>query len=339
MSQLSKHAPHIVFLTWVEHRRTNEIARHLGVQLLSLSTDKRGLSRYAYLTFRTIRALYSSRPRVVIVQSPSIVLAALALAMRRLLRYAVVIDAHNEAVEPYLHPSKVVRVITYWALRAADLVVVSNQALVRKVEERGGRAIVLPDRVPTPPRLSTKQDASSDFRVAVIATFAGDEPIDAVIEAARRIGPSILFSITGNASRLTPEIRASLPSNVTLTGFLPEVEYWELLADSHLVMDLTTMPDCLVCGAYEGLAVGKPLVLSDNEASRELFQDAALFTDNTLESLTETLERGFHQYGVLADKLPAARERIIRHWHICANELVAALERLSCKRKPKMLNE
>ena len=321
-----------LFLTWFDHRRTREIAGHLRMPMLVLSTPRRGLRRYLELAWRTFGELRRARPRLLMVQSPSLVLSLLALALRPWLRYALVVDAHNEAVEPYLHRHLVIRWLTYWVLREADLVVVSNPALATRVESRGGRAHSLPDRIPRPGAGAT-QPAPEGFNVVLICTYAGDEPVDAVIESARR-SPGVRFTITGDSSRLPETQRASLPPNVRLTGFLPDEEYWRVLATSDIVMDLTTMEDCLVCGAYEGLAAGKPLLLSNNRASMELFHDAALFTDNSVESLVQAVETARRQYPSLLERLPGARARIDAAWASAAAALVSRLQRLAASRRP-----
>jgi glycosyltransferase involved in cell wall biosynthesis len=322
-----------VFLTWIDHRRTTEIAQHLGMKKLVLTTPRRGIARYLALTGRTISALRRARPRLLVVQSPSLVLSLLALALRPFLRYALVVDAHNEAVEPYLHPGALICALTYLVLRRADLVIVSNPALVTRVELRGGRALSLPDRIPASHAHSVTAKTEPGFHIVVISTFADDEPIEKVIESARAAGDGIRYAITGNPARLPARVRDSLPANVRLTGFLPEEDYWSLLATSEVIMDLTTMDDCLVCGAYEGIAVGKPLVLSNNRASVELFHDAALFTDNSVESLARVARQAANEYPELLARLPGARERIDRLWTHSAKELVARMQELAAQRR------
>ena len=51
--------------------------------------------------------------------------------------------------------------------------------------------------------------------------------------------------------------------------------------------------DCLVCGAYEALAAGKPLVLSRTRALRDYFGTAALLTDNTIDGIAASVERAY----------------------------------------------
>ena len=82
-----------------------------------------------------------------------------------------------------------------------------------------------------------------------------------------------------------------MPRNVRFTGFLAEQDYWDLLRGADGIIDLTLKPNCLVCGAYEALAVGRPMLLSDNAASMELFGDGATYTDNTPQGIRSAVER------------------------------------------------
>jgi glycosyltransferase involved in cell wall biosynthesis len=207
---------------------------------------------------------------VLVVQSPSLVLALFALLIRPFFSMRVVIDAHNESVTPFLHSSPLMRWLTRLQLRAANLVIVTNAELVERVREVGGTAVVLTDAIPEPPQAAAIDNAGTAFRVVIISSFAADEPIEALLRAAARCG-DVQFYMTGNPARLSPALRAQVPPNLTLTGFLKESRYWGMLQSCDAVLDLTLMPDCLVCGAYEAIALGKPLILSNNRASLTTF--------------------------------------------------------------------
>ena len=67
-----------------------------------------------------------------------------------------------------------------------------------------------------------------------------------------------------------------------------------MLARATVICDLTLKPDCLVCGAYEALAVGKPMVLSDNPPTRDLFGPAAVVTGDAPEAIAAALRAASH---------------------------------------------
>lgn len=314
-----------LFITWIEHRRTRHLCERLDLPLVELISRKRGIRRYLELAARTISTLVRHRPEVLLVQSPSIVLALLALTLRPFFRYKLIVDAHNEAVEPYLHQSIYVRKITSLLLRRADITLVSNSQLSKTVRESGGTALVLPDAIPRPPAFP-KIELSGQFRVVLISTFAGDEPIEAVFDAMRATGVGIHLYVTGNFNKLSQETRNSLPSNITLTGFLAEEEYWATLASCDAVMDLTTMPNCLVCGAYEAIALSKPLLLSRNDASVELFGPFAVFTENDAISIGNALRTLHENNASILESYDRSRIEFERKWKDQVTELLLGMK-------------
>lgn len=313
------------FLTWIEHRRTRSLCEQLGIELAEIVTARRGLARYAELIPRTLAWLWRCRPSVLLVQSPSMVLAALTVLLRPLIGYRLVFDAHNEAVQPYVHPSASVVALARWLMRKADHVIVTNPGLATTVTQCGGKPVILPDPLPEPPGV-TPRPLPGDFRVAVISTFAPDEPFEAVIAAARRIGEDVRLYVTGNPDKLSPETRAAMPGNMTLTGFLSEPDYWSLLASCDAVMDLTTMENCLVCGAYEAIAVGRPVLLSDNAASVATFAGFGEFTSNEPEAIAAALQRLRARCADLTAELPARRREFLQRWQAQAQVLRNIIE-------------
>jgi glycosyltransferase involved in cell wall biosynthesis len=276
-------------ITWFPHRRTENICARFGWPYVVLETSSRGLLRYIRLAPRTIIAVARSRPAILVVQNPSLVLAVLTTLLRPFFAFKLVVDAHNEAVQPYLSTSTVLRWLSKQCLRRADVTIVTNTALAEHVVRAGGRPFVLPDPLPQPPPIDADDQVRAKLEVVVVSTFASDEPLEEILAAARQMTGVARFSVTGNLSRLPTGLRNQAPPNVVFTGFLPEQAYWTLLRHCDVVMDLTKMPDCLVCGAYEAIAVKKPVVLTDSEAARTWFGDAATYVGNDARQIGEAL--------------------------------------------------
>jgi glycosyltransferase involved in cell wall biosynthesis len=191
-----------------------------------------------------------------------------------------------------------------------------------------------------PPGLPARTARVAAPDVAVVATFWPDEPIAAIMEAAAAL-PDVRFAISGPVARFR-ETGAAVPSNVRLTGFLPDPAYWSLLAQAAVILDLTLKSDCLVCGAYEGLALAKPLVLSDNPASRELFGPAAVLTGSSPEAIASALRKALAEREQLAANARALRETFRTRWSaqadaawdgILAGALAAARSRARLARR------
>jgi glycosyltransferase involved in cell wall biosynthesis len=310
-------------LTWFEHRRTRELCAGLGFELVVLDTDLRGPLRYLTLSARTLVLLTRRRPRVLLVQNPSLILAAFAALVRGVLSYRLIVDAHNEAVVPFINRQRWVGWLSRWVLRKADLTIVTNRQLGDVVERCGGRPFTLADRVPSPPAVPARA-LHGEFRLVLVATFAPDEPVAEVLDAVR--GADLELYVTGNHHKLDQTIAARVPPNVRFTGFLDELDYWSLLRSADAIVDLTLMDDCLVCGAYEALALGKPMLLSNNAASVELFGECAVFTNNTAADIRSALEHLKRERGRLQAAAERRRSELAEQWIGSARKLRDVLD-------------
>ena len=311
----------LLALTWMDQRRTQELCAALGVELAVLKTPQRGALRYLVLSARTVALLVRRRVDVVLVQNPSLVLAVLCVLLRPLLGFRLVVDAHNEAVTPYINRQRWVKWLSAWVIRRSDLTIVSNRQLAHLVDAIGGSSLSLPDPIPVPPAPGAACVLPPAFNVVLIATHARDEPIAEVFEAVR--GLDLQLHVTGNPRHLDPRVAAAVPANVRLTGFLPDQDYWGLLRSADGIIDLTLMDHCLVSGAYEALALGKAMLLSDNAACRELFGDAACYTNNATADIRRAILELRSRHEQLELAAQGKRAELARRWETTARDLMA----------------
>jgi glycosyltransferase involved in cell wall biosynthesis len=318
-----------MFLTWERHQRTRSLVARLGLTLREVVVSGPRYRRYWGQIAGTLRHLRRERPRLVILQNPSLVLNVLVLCWRALTRakFTLVMDAHNEAVEPVIVTFKLWRAMAAWAVRSVDFTIVTNRFLAEKVVQLGGRPLVLPDPVPavTP---SAAQTLAPDepLRLLVIATYAKDEPIAEILEAARAVQGQIEFHFTGNFRKLPESMRASAPPNVKFLGFLAESDYWEHMRNAHAVLDFTLMEDCLVCGAYEAVAVGRPMLLSDTRALKDYFRLGALYSAAEPGAIAAAVARLRTEYGQLNELIVELRTLLQAEWSAQAAAVVAQLK-------------
>jgi hypothetical protein len=81
------------------------------------------------------------------------------------------------------------------------------------------------------------------------------------------------------------------------------------------VLDLTLKPNCLVCGAYESLALLRPMVLTGNPATVDLFGKVAVTTnDHDARAIAECLQRARAQLSELNDSVMNERPRFEQRW-------------------------
>lgn len=278
-----------IWLTWEIQRRNKSLSRSLGAELYELSYEGHRLSRYINLTAKTLRILSDAKPDVVFAQNPSIVLAFLVVLYGKIKKSKckVIIDCHNVGV----YPGRL-QGLARWIAKNADACIVTNGTLANAVDSWGGRALIMPD--PLPELIQASPIELNSPSVLFICSWADDEPIEEVISAASMLLNKSIpahFYITGKPKLDLYPSANNLPENTKLTGYLSEQDFDSYLECCDIVLDLTTRDECMVCGAYEGVAAGKPMLLSNNNATAQYFTKGVELTNNSAEDIATKLAR------------------------------------------------
>ncbi len=195
----------------------------------------------------------------------------------------------------------------------------------RLFESWGARALVLGD---TPIQIQSDRTAivpsPGQFNVTVISTFAPDEPVDLVSEAARRL-PQVCCYILGDTALADKRLLNSAPDNVTFPGYLKGDAYWNRLGSSQAIVTLTTNQDSLVAGGLDGMYLGKPLILSRQPVLVDYFSKGAVFVDHTIESIVLGIQQALeHQKTLAVASSELAGEKRAR-WERIFNEFLRML--------------
>jgi glycosyltransferase involved in cell wall biosynthesis len=272
----------MAFVSWIAHsRRSQLIADKFGMRLYLVHALKRrpwlAPLRYLLQSLQTLRLLFRDRPRVVFVQNPPIFAALMVYLYARLTGARYVIDAHTTALlAPVWRWS--------WPLhgflsRRAVTTLVTNEHLRRRVSGWGAPTFIVAD-IPAVFPPGRPYPVAAAFNVAVINTFAPDEPLAEVLQAAAAL-PDVRFYITGDPIRARKLLLREPPANVTFTGFLPDDDYIGMLRAVQAILVLTTRDHTMQRGACEAVALGKPIITSDWPLLREYFHQGTLHVDNT----------------------------------------------------------
>ncbi len=318
----------VALLTWERHRRTRGIAAEFSLVLRELTTPQGGFARYSRLIPQTFSFLVSYRAPVIVVQNPSIVLAAMVVAFGRLTgRWKVAVDAHNVAIEQLKASGWLLRLVARALVRYADVTIVTNAPLAAIVKRHRGNPIVLPDCLPQPDlrQLPEPKHDPTSTAVTVISTFAADEPIEEILSAAEALGACYRFVFTGRPDGWRKTFRGRIPPNVEFSGFVPDADYWKLLASSDVIVDISTRRHCLVCGAYEALAIGRPIVLTDDPSTRQLFTSIAVFAEPESQSIASAIDQARIQHSRISAGSDAARTAYLKVWSERAHNLTQEL--------------
>lgn len=287
--------------------RNRSLSARLGAELHIVTSRRRRLPRYVACSWRSLQIVWKHRPSVVIAQNPSIVLACLMLSLKPIFRYALAIDAHYVGV---VAPggSPLLQKVLDFCNRRANLVIVTNEAHKGLVEALGGRALVCEDPLPRITRYAGAT-AGSSKDVLFICSFDLDEPYAEVFRAAGLLQrEGFVFSVSGNFKRVGID-PADWP-HVRFMGYVPADDFYGRLARSQVVVDLTTYDHCLVCGAYEAMALEKPLVTSKTQTLQAYFGGVAVFVDHSPMAIAEGVRRAYETRDDLRRRIREWRERV-----------------------------
>jgi glycosyltransferase involved in cell wall biosynthesis len=310
-----------LFIVWGDHsRRAETLATELDVQVCfvyELRLKGRWLTPLRYLVqcWKTWRLLERERPEVVLVQSPPI-FAPLVVSLWCELQRKTCPSGCRISYAIDCHPSTFFSRKWRWALpllrflsRRAVVTLSSNMEAQNILQRWKVRGFFLADTVPSlVPPVGTI-GSEGEARVAVISTFADEEPLAEVFAAARLL-PQVTFYVTGNPRRTLARLLAQKPENVSLTGFLRGGAYTALLKNVHGLVILTNQPKDLSCAAYEAVAMAKPAVVSERSENKRWFTRGFVYVNNTPEAIAEGVKKMLKEQMMLVPEVIAMRSEL-----------------------------
>ncbi|BCS33204.1 hypothetical protein TBR22_A24310 [Luteitalea sp. TBR-22] len=321
----------VTYVSWAEScSRSDHTARELGGRSFMIYRPEYGsrastiLLKYLGQWRETAAVLRRERPEAVFVMTPPLFasLPAFLYAWRRGAR--VVLDAHSAA---FMHPRwRHLQWLQRLLCRRAATTLVHNAHIADLVREAGAHATLVPDVPVVYPAIDPFARPAA-FTVVAVCSFNYDEPIAEMLQAAALL-PDVRFFMTGNPKHLSADLKARVPANVTLTGFVTTEAFGGLLTGADVVMTLTTRDHTMLRGAYEAIYQGTPVIVSDWPILREFFAEGACHVDNTPEAIAAAI--GEVQGNLAAFRAGAQRLRA-RKLEAWASTRQAILDRLGVR--------
>jgi glycosyltransferase involved in cell wall biosynthesis len=320
----------MAFIAWVrEDSRAGSIARSMGGEsqvFYDLRIHRKWLVPLRYLLsgLRTVGYLTARRPRAVIVQAPPVPAAAIVWLWARLSGRSIVIDSHPASFGTEgVRADRVMRPLLAWLAPRVAACIVTTPDLGAQIERWGGRPLVVHE-APMPWSGEMRpHDCSEERRVLFVCTFAPDEPVMEMLEAARQL-PDVAFQFTGDTRRLPLEARRAAPDNVEWVGYLGTSRYVAALSAADVVVTLTKRAESVARSAHEAVDALRPVVLSDWPHMRELFP-YAVFVENAPAEIAAGIEDALRRCGKLSASALEARAAQHRRWEEQLAGLRAAL--------------
>jgi hypothetical protein len=308
-----------IFLVWKRYcARSHNLANHFDAKIVPISPFSsdgkviKTLLRYFISFIQTVVVLNRERADIIfsLNQPPPLILAI--YLYTRLFGGKYVLDSHsapfNNPILAWLRPF-----YRYFACKAL-FNINTNAHHKHLIESWGGRSYIISD-VPIDFGQDYPKKQVQEKSIAVVVSFMFDEPIKEIWEAARRL-PDVSFYVTGNYHKCSNLLLKKIPDNIRLQGFLPRDDYLGLLISVKGVMSLTTRDYTMQMGAYEALSLAQPIITSHWEILRTSFGDAAVYVNNTPESIAGGIRELFQNYDKYSNA--AARQKRTRREHFDA---------------------
>jgi glycosyltransferase involved in cell wall biosynthesis len=292
---MSRRTGSVLVLAWTNRPgRALDLAESLGGEAVVVYPRTPGFLRhpfstalrYALSTVITVSTLVRLRPSAVVVTNPPLVPPLVVAVWSTLTRRPFLLDSHPSAFGAKGRWVVArLQLVHRWLARAAEGVLVTTDERAAEVDGWGARGVVVHEAPAVFP--AGRRDGTPV--VLFVGVFAPDEPVDAVVEAARLL-PGGRFQVTGDIDRAPVGLVAGAPSNVAFVGYLGADDYRRCVADATVVLTLTTEPSSVMRSAYEAVYARVPLVTTGTPALRQLFPHA-VFCDNTADSIRDAVER------------------------------------------------
>jgi glycosyltransferase involved in cell wall biosynthesis len=254
--------------------------------------------KYPPMWIKTWRVLFKQHPSAVLVINTPVFAPLCVYIYCLLVRIPFAMNVHGHTLSGRKWGWS--RPLQHFLAKKAAVNLVGTTEYKQIFESWGAKVLFLEDPpVEVPPGNRDFVVKPGEFRVTVVSTFAGDEPLDLVLEAARRL-PEVDFFILGDTTLARKEILENASQNVVFPGYLKGNDYWQQLFSSQAILTLTTNPVSLVSGGTEGMYVGKPLILSRQPALVEYFTKGTVFVDHTVDSIVEGVQQAREHQSVLS---------------------------------------
>jgi glycosyltransferase involved in cell wall biosynthesis len=316
-----------LFIGWAPHnRRSQLLAEKVGAELHMLNRLKHRSPwhaplKYPWLALDTWQLLARTQPDVVFIQNPPPLLPFVVWLFSLWRPLSLVLDHHTAA---FRRAWQFMLPIQQMLARRAVLNIVTNDRWKTLIESWGGEVLILDD-VPAQFPQGTPFSVKGKANIAVVSTFAPDEPLEAVVTAAAGL-KEVHFYVTGDSRRASKSLLAKTPDNVTYTGFLPDTDYFGLLRSVNAIMVLTTRDHTNQRGGCEAVWLGQPLITSDWPILKTLFHCGTVHVPNSVDGIKAGVIRALAYGPQLTQEMHQLQLLRQTAWQLVSKKLETSLE-------------
>ncbi|MEN3045608.1 MAG: glycosyltransferase [Candidatus Hydrothermales bacterium] len=305
-----------VFISWTygASRRTDSLAQHIGFKIFRFSLFPRkpllAIVKYPIQFFATFYFLLKKRPKIVAIEFCTPIVGILGYIYKLLFKKPYIIDLHSGPIVSkkwlFLRP------FTNLILSKSDAVILHEETIQKKIQLKKNQRYFILNDPPIPVEgfsVGNSKTVTGKEYFVFPASGDSDEPIDEIIKTANLIG-NFNFLITGNVRRT----HKNMPKNLIFTGYLSHSEYYSVIKNAKAIISLTKWEYTLTCSSLEGLVFEKPVIVSNKEALKNFFKNAAIYVENRCESIVEGIKKLNLNYSYYSDEVKKLKREYVLKW-------------------------
>ena len=258
--------------------------------------------RYLLLALRTFRVIIRARPDGVFAQNPPIFCPLVILAIRRLMKFRLIVDHHavwsiKSIREPVLYQT--IAALERTVVKRADANITPNENWTSQFRAMGARNAFtyhdfLRKQTKTSRTVTSLDSLLPPHRFIVIAAHGGhpEELLEEEVAAVTGLDGYVLV-ITGRNEKIGHRLaRLELPKNVVYAGYLDQPDYEALKRKADAALSLSKEPNTVPHAIHEFLSYGIPTVVLKDDLLRSIFNGGIVEADDLHpESIRESLRR------------------------------------------------
>ena len=305
-----------VFIVWRNFQRRPEVlAPRLGTQLVyfrcswSEHSFFHKVLSYIVNALSTAFFLLKNRPSVVFIQLAPTPLLYIAWIYALIFKSQIVSDCHNSMIQGEWINWPFARIFL-----SKTIVLVHNKFILAEATKKlNFEPLVLRDGFET---------INAEYSLEILDKFglqpgsyvimpwglASDEPLLEALSAARQM-PEKRFVITWHLERIPSAVRANMPDNVVLTGYLDNSDFTAIFANAGVALVLTKREGTQLSGMAEAISFKVPAVISNLQTTKGLYGNAACYVDNEAFSIARGIKEAFQRCDELKANMVLLQEQ------------------------------
>jgi len=317
----------IILISWTKYsRHTDLLGKAINAEIFFI--DKffhfRGILWYLLFPFdyflkscKTFLIIKKTKPDFVFIQNPPSLAPIVLIIIKKFKNFKAVFDSHNAAFEkPWIS------IPGYrWALIHADLVIIHNSQLYKNLIKidffKKVKFKILNSKL-TDFSDYKKQENNKPY-ILIVTTFAGDEPMDELLEGIRKfnIGNNnkIKFKITGNYNKREDLYKTYYSDeNIEFLGFVSDNDYKNLIVNALCIISLSIRNDVQQFALMEAVGAEIPFISSNNITNNSLFNDKMILTENKSDAIAKSIKIFMNNRNKYLNNILYIKKKQIEKW-------------------------